>query len=67
MMMPFVLTQTRTLVHEISLVTGVPSNNIIAETLGFSLSIVDAASTPRAPTSSGHDALPTKRPKKKLY
>ena len=62
---PSVRTQTQTLSQRKSVVTTEPSSTIIASTEGFSLSIVASATVPCTPTSSGHEFLPTHRPKKK--
>ena len=45
--------------------TAEPSSTICAVTLGFSLSIIAAATSPCVPTSSGHEFLPEKEGKKK--
>lgn len=55
---PELLTQTQTLLHRKSLVTGVPSSITIAFTFGFSFSTLAAAASPASPTSSGHEFLP---------
>ncbi|KAJ0621111.1 hypothetical protein HanIR_Chr01g0004961 [Helianthus annuus] len=55
---PLSFTHTHTRSHLKSLVVGVPSNITIALTSGFSFSIVAAAASPFAPTSSGHESFP---------
>ncbi|KAG5560539.1 hypothetical protein RHGRI_003756 [Rhododendron griersonianum] len=57
--MPFLSTQTQTLVQSKFKITEDPSFTIWALTRGFSLSIVVSAVFPWAPTSSGHELLPT--------